>query len=94
MATKFPPETLAVAKKAGVDPKFVVGPFPDRVCPAYTGLFIRIHPTSGNPNWAVFNADICEWGLFSGSKRGALRKSKKLSRKRLTWYGFKKGVVA
>lgn len=92
MATKcYPRELVAASKKSGIPVDKLVGPFPSHVRPVRGGLFLRIHAQSGNPNWAFYEPGF-GWGMYSGSKRNAQRKSRKISTKHLSWVAVKKGV--
>lgn len=79
----------AVAKKAGVHPNLVLAfkpsqkPLRDR-----PGLYLRQSAKTGEMCWAYWNGTT--WGLYSGSKKGAMRRREKPSKKSLRWFALAK----
>ena len=77
------------AKKAGVTPNQIVGnksarkPAKDR-----PGLYLRLSPKTGEVCWAYWSGK--SWGLYSNSKKGAMARRHKTSKKQLTWFGYYK----
>ena len=69
----------------------VVGPFLARQHPPHSGLYLRISSATGEAVWAYYNADARTWGLYSNSKKGAMKRRHKASKKSLPWFAHQTG---
>lgn len=80
----------AAALKAKTKPRTVVGPFQGRIKPPADrpGLYLRESAKTGQMCWAYWNGTT--WGLYSDSKKGAMARRHKASKKTLPWFAFHK----
>jgi hypothetical protein len=64
-----------------------IGPFPGKVKPARTGLYLRISK-KGNEVWSWFNTSTGKWGKYGSNKQRAVQRGRKPSKHQsLDWIG-------